>query len=275
MDIRKFFKGTLKRKKAETSSESSDDEKKEESSLALAQAGSFRVQNTPEVAADEFVCDNDLGKWVGRTSLMTTSQKLDMLKRCWVPPENYDFSKDAKAADLQRKFNHSWLQTYSPWLVYSKHLKGALCLYCVLFPPKTVVGVLGSFVIRPFCCFKYIHEYCVKHVSSQYHKSAVTDAKHLSEKMPVDIMMNTAHQKEIETNKKILASIISSVIFCGTRDLPLRGKQNHEGILEDLLNLKIESGDQDLKKHLERGKKMLCILPHRYKTKLLNCAVWS
>ncbi|CAG4986926.1 unnamed protein product [Colias eurytheme] len=46
MDIRKFFKGTLKRKKAETSSESSDDEKKEESSLALAQAGSLRVQNT-------------------------------------------------------------------------------------------------------------------------------------------------------------------------------------------------------------------------------------
>lgn len=207
------------------------------------------------MAADEFVCDNDLGKWVGRTSLMTTSQKLDMLKRCWVPPENYDFSKDAKAADLQRKFNHSWLQTYSPWLVYSKHLKGALCLYCVLFPPKTVVGVLGSFVIRPFCRFKYIHEYCVKHVSSQYHKSAVTDAKHLSEKMPVDIMMNTAHQKEIETNKKILASIISSVIFCGTHDLPLRGKQNHEGILEDLLNLKIESGDQDLKQHLEHGKK--------------------
>ncbi|KAL4718968.1 hypothetical protein ACJJTC_005154 [Scirpophaga incertulas] len=59
--------GTLKREKAETSSESSDDEKKVESvsksSLALAQARSSRVENIPEVAENEFVCDNDLGKW--------------------------------------------------------------------------------------------------------------------------------------------------------------------------------------------------------------------
>jgi hypothetical protein len=65
----------LKRKKEGTSSE--NDEEKEVESISqssLAQAGSSRVEiveNTPE---DEVVCDNDLGKWVGRTSLMTTSQ---------------------------------------------------------------------------------------------------------------------------------------------------------------------------------------------------------
>jgi hypothetical protein len=98
----------LKRKKEGTSSES--DEEKEVESISqssLAQAGSSRVEIVENIPEDEVVCDNDLGKWVGRTSLMTTSQKLDMLKRCWVPPKNYDFAKDAKAANLKRKFNHS------------------------------------------------------------------------------------------------------------------------------------------------------------------------
>jgi hypothetical protein len=68
----------LKRKKEGTSSES--DEEKEVESISqssLAQAGSSRVEIVENIPEDEVVCDNDLGKWVGRTSLMTTSQKLD------------------------------------------------------------------------------------------------------------------------------------------------------------------------------------------------------
>ncbi|CAI6368778.1 unnamed protein product [Macrosiphum euphorbiae] len=59
---------------------------------------------------------------------------MDILKRCWTPPENYNFSEDAIAVGSKRKFNHSWLQAYAPWLAYSKILKGALCLYCEKSP---------------------------------------------------------------------------------------------------------------------------------------------
>ncbi|KAF2880527.1 hypothetical protein ILUMI_25640 [Ignelater luminosus] len=48
----------------------------------------------------------DPGKWVGRSSLISTSQKLDMLKRYWVPLENSNFAEDAEDAHLKRKFNH-------------------------------------------------------------------------------------------------------------------------------------------------------------------------
>lgn len=45
----------------------------------------------------------------------------------------------------------------------------------------------------------------------------------------VDLQMVTGHQKLIEENKKIIRSIISNIIFCGTTDSPLRGKDVDSG----------------------------------------------
>lgn len=254
-----YYSGTSKRRRQNESSSESDSAGEKIESISQSSftpvAHAEPSSSCTDTAEAESISDNDLGKWVGRASLMTKSEKMEMLKRCWVPPTNYDFAEDAKAANLKRKFNHCWLQTYAPWLVYSKYLKGSLCLYCVLFPPKIVTGILGSFVTRSFCRFKNMHEYCIKHASSHYHQAAVNDAKNFSENAPVDLMINTAHQKEIENNRQILASVISTVIFCGTHDLPLRGKEQHQGVLEDLLRLRIESGDQVLKQHIESGKK--------------------
>lgn len=44
-------------------------------------------------------------------------------------------------------------------------------------------------------------------------------------------------------------------MFCGTHDLPLRGKENHEGVFEDLIKFKIDAGDHILKEHIEKGAK--------------------
>ncbi|GBP06738.1 Protein ZBED8 [Eumeta japonica] len=49
--------------------------------------------------------ENDIGRWVGRSFVLTTEKRMEMLKRCWVPPEIYDFAGDA--THLKRKFNHS------------------------------------------------------------------------------------------------------------------------------------------------------------------------
>jgi hypothetical protein len=97
------------------------------------------------------------------------------LKRRWTPPENYNLSEDA--VGLTRKFNHSWLQAYAPWLAYSKTLKVTFCLYCVLFPPKKVQGVLGSFIIKPFIRYKDIHESCRNHISNNWHQRVTEAAK--------------------------------------------------------------------------------------------------
>ncbi|KAG8229080.1 hypothetical protein J437_LFUL010143 [Ladona fulva] len=93
------------------------------------------------------------------------------------------------------------------------------------------------------------------HASSQWHKSATTAAKCFAENIPVDIQLISVHQQEIEANEEIVASIISTVMFCGTHDLPFRGKGNHEGVFEDLIKLKIDAGDYILKEHIENGRK--------------------
>lgn len=167
----------------------------------------------------------DLGDWMGKS--MSSEQKSQMLKHCWVPPESYNFSADS--SDPKRKFIHSWLQTYAPWLAYSKKLKGALCLHCVLFHQTVVKGVFGAFVVKPFSKFKDLHSACQNHATSKWHQASMKAAKSFVEDNPVDVQMITGHDKLIEENKKILASVISSVIFCGRTDSPLRGKEANTG----------------------------------------------
>lgn len=98
----------------------------------------------------------DLGDWINKT--MTSEQRSNILKHCWVPPQSYDF--DADSTDRKRKFRHEWLAEYKPWLVYSKKLRGALCLYCVLFRPTVVQGVLGAFITKEFTKFPDMHDSC-------------------------------------------------------------------------------------------------------------------
>ncbi|KAG8239390.1 hypothetical protein J437_LFUL019137, partial [Ladona fulva] len=107
--------------------------------------------------------------------------------------------------------DQTWLMDYAPWLAYSKKLKGALCIYCVLFPPTKVHGVLGSFIVRPSNRYKDMHEFAKSHASSQWLKSATTAAKCFVENIPVDIQLISVHQQEIEANKEIVASIISTL----------------------------------------------------------------
>ncbi|XP_050299138.1 uncharacterized protein LOC126738017 isoform X2 [Anthonomus grandis grandis] len=191
--------------------------------------------------------ENDIGRWVGRSSQMTTENQMEMLKRCWVPSDNYAFSGDAM--HLKRKFSHTWLQMYKPWLVYSQRLKGAFCLFCVLFPPKVTRGVQGSLIIRPFIKYKDIHIFCKAHVGSQWHKESSESAQNFSNpNTNVLVAMHSGHAKVIEDNKNVLRPIINTIIFCGTHDLPLRGKEKDEGVFQDLLKLKISSGDEVLKK---------------------------
>ncbi|XP_023230571.1 zinc finger MYM-type protein 1-like [Centruroides sculpturatus] len=100
-----------------------------------------------------------------------------------------------------------------------------------------------------------MHEFAKSHTLSQWQKSAATAAKCFVGNIPVDVQLISVHQQEIEANKKIVASIILTVMLCGTHDPPLRGKEHHEDVFEDLIKLKIDAGDHILKEHIEKGAK--------------------
>ncbi|CAG9571742.1 unnamed protein product [Danaus chrysippus] len=213
--------------------------------------------------------ENYIGRWVGRSFVLTTEKRMEMLKRCWVPSETYDFAGDA--THLKRKFNHSWLEMYKPWLVYSKKLKGAFCLFCVLFPPKVARGVQGSLIVRPFTKYKDIHIYCKAHVDTQWHRESSASANSFSNiKTNVQVALQIGREKIIDDNRNALLPIISTIVFCGTHDLPLRGKEKDDGVFQDLLQLKIKSGDEILRQHLEKGQKNAQYTSPKIQNEILN-----
>lgn len=214
--------------------------------------------------------ENDIGQYLGKASSLPTHRKKELLQNCWTPHKTYDFSKDA--THLKRKFNFVWLETYSPWLVYSRHQKGAFCKYCVLFPPPltTVRGVLGSFMVRPFNKYKNIHEQCRNHMETHFHKDAVQSARLFLQNLPVDVQLVIHADREIEENRKLIQSIISCVAFCGSYDLPLRGKTKEDGVLEGLLQLRIDAGDVQLKAHKDHGRKNAAYQSPQIQNEIIN-----
>nr|CAI5865604.1 unnamed protein product [Callosobruchus analis] len=61
-----------------------------------------------------------------------------------------------------------------------------------------------------------------------------------------------------------------ALVFCGTHDMPLRGKQADEGVLLDLLKLRIDSGDNKLKSHFEKCRRNAIYTSPRIQNELIN-----
>nr|CAI5840178.1 unnamed protein product [Callosobruchus analis] len=67
----------------------------------------------------------------------------------------------------------------------------------------------------------------------------------------------------------VIKSLVAG-IFCGTHDMPLRGKQADEGVLLDLLKLRIDSGDNKLKSHFEKCRRNAIYTSPRIQNELIN-----
>lgn len=71
-----------------------------------------------------------------------------------------------------------------------------------------------------------MHEDCRKHTTTNFHKTSSAAAKTFFENVSfVDIQLQSFYQKTIKENKQLLASLISCIVFCGTHDLAVSGKE--------------------------------------------------
>ena len=111
-----------------------DDQSTESSS------GSLEVQ----LAA---VGSGDFGNIVQHKIHLNDHQKLNLLKKHFVPASDYKFPTRV-INGIQRHFQHSWLSRY-PGLVYSKSQDGGYCKYCVLFGKH----VAGSYSYSVYLCY--------------------------------------------------------------------------------------------------------------------------
>ena len=78
------------------------------------------------------------------------------------------------------------------------------------------------------------------------------------ETVPIDQQINNLLQQQINRNREILKSLFKTIIFCGKNNIALRGTRDDDprnpslsGNFQALLEVRIDSGDQTLKHHLE------------------------
>lgn len=170
------------------------------------------------------------------------------------PTPNYDFKNDLDPGS-KRGFNVSHLDRY-PWMVYSAISKGVLCKNCVLFRPSLQRGSFGAFIVKGFKKFYQIHDEAKKHVESRWHSESTAAAKFFQDSQNLKIkdvseQINSASRKLIEENREKLSSIIKTIVYCGTHDIALRGKNINEGNFHDLLDFRMDSGDSILIEHFK------------------------
>ncbi|CAN7944287.1 unnamed protein product [Ixodes hexagonus] len=217
------------------------------------------------------VSDNDIGLYVltgpKRQKIKGDETRRRLLMNAWKPGSKYCFPTLGKR---KLKFQTQWTEKY-PWLVYSRcqGQEGALCNVCVLFGQecsgKGSHQKLGGLVLTPFVCWKNALETFKAHSESEYHKTAVLDADNFVQAVQgesVKERMDSAARVQRQTNRKKLMSITEVVLFCGRQDIALRGHRDagpltredpleNDGNFRALVRLKIRSGDDLLRDHLE------------------------
>lgn len=224
-----------------------------------------------------FASDSDMGYYADPKNVnsLNAREKYLLLQNPWKPDKNYDFKLDVPSG--KRRFVYDWFNTYE-WISYSKHQKGVFCKTCVLFRPHVSRGLQGSFISRPFTNFKKFHEDAKNHMKSDWHRDSSEKAGNFlsimkNERVDVECQINNQVKTVVEKNRTILKSIVETVVFCATHDLPLRGKKDESAIFNDLLHLRQESGDKVLEEHLRTAPKNAKYISHEIQNEIIQtCA---
>ena len=147
----------------------------------------------------------------------------------------------------------SWLQDdrFSNWLVYTQLSGGGggLCKTCILMQAHLTHGSLANaaFVKKPCIDFKKFIEKALSH------REATLAAKNFISSMEcgkdIYACIDAGRAKRTAENKNILTSIVKTVLFCASNNIPLRGHSADKGNFMKLLQFLMDAGNEALKKH--------------------------
>lgn len=205
----------------------------------------------------------DVAGFVG-TRILSAQCRYDLLVNHFKPGVDYAFPRGANG----RAFQLRWLVQY-PWLAYSKQENGGFCLPCVLFATHGYHGSdPGVLVSRPLTTFTKALELLRKHADKAYHKEAVVKAdeflKVMTHQQPdIRCRLNQEMASRVQSNRRRLASIFDTIVFCGRQNIPLRGHRDNltdiekdvsgtknHGNFHALLKFRVDAGDNTLGEHL-------------------------
>ncbi|KAK9744052.1 hypothetical protein QE152_g8118 [Popillia japonica] len=171
----------------------------------------------------------------------------DIFKNIWTPSSSHNFEPQI-IVNKKRTFQISWLQRFN-WLAYSEVCKDSLCKVCILFLCKSGVGK-GSheqpktLVSFPFKNWKSALECFEKHSKKIYNKEACIIAENFrrvtegnkeaciiaenfrrvteGQQKDVHLLLQKRSNEEVQRNRKVLTTLIETIVFCGRQELALR-----------------------------------------------------
>ncbi|XP_028417575.1 zinc finger MYM-type protein 1-like [Dendronephthya gigantea] len=223
---------------------------------------------------------------------MNSSEICNLIRNVFKPDKKYSFPKTNG-----RSFRYEWLDLY-PWLCYSPLKDGAFCLSCVLFgdrfPGKALkIKNLFSEPLRRWSGTSYTLKNHAGHGTGGemgLHACTFPILTSLLSQMsgkaqPIELILDTNLKKEIEDNRKKLAPIVDSVIFCGRLGLPLRGHRDDSKYHPDVgsystervgnfiesLNFRVRAGDRVLEDHLKNCGKNKTYISKTSQNKIIKC----
>ena len=97
----------------------------------------------------------------------------------------------------------------------------------------------AAFVQKPCIDFKKFIEKALSHRDTAYHREATLAAKNFINTMEcgkdIYTCIDAGRAKRTAENKKILTSIVKTVFFCASNNIPLRGHSADKGNFMKLL----------------------------------------
>lgn len=212
----------------------------------------------------------DIGHYVG--AKIDDFLKKNLLTNHWSPPENYNFpySTHRKQGKEEKRYaGHQYLRKFD-WLVFSDVKKGFFCKCCFLFKKDTNTPVC-KLVTDPLVTFAKLlgkDGNLVTHELNKYHRESVVAAKEFlkvidNPQLSIINKINSDRLEQVKENRKRLVPILESIIFLGKQNISFRGHRDdgpilkesskNEGNFRELLRLRLNSGDSNLKAHLENS----------------------
>ena len=244
------------------------------------------MQNTSEVriADQSSECKNDndnsvfdVGLYIQATARINDDLKYHILTEPFKPHETYDFKKDVPEHEAgKRRFRHAWMVQYAPWLAYSSKLKGAVCIYFILFPQKVNRGFQGAFITTAFRKYKDFNECARNHMSSSWQMCSQQDAENFmavrrNPNKEIVCQLDYSIKRIVEATDR--SSFLPFQRFSCVKQMIWRGKEGSKGSkgnMYQLLNFRIEAGDKIIKNHLDTASKNAKYTSHQTEKELIE-----
>jgi len=259
---------------------------------------SSNLSGTPVQQCDNSFHANDFGFAIKAAceEKLSDFDKLRFLVDFYTPPETF---KWPSATRLDRgkiitcKLRRSELLLHRCF-AYSQKLDGVFCQYCALFCSDEVGRSkiqTGLFVSLPFRRYTHWSGDVQQHLSRQYHADCTVRAEAFisamrNPKKAITTQIDSAVQRQIENNRRMLVPIIESILFLARCGLPLRGHRessdmkcipqcseitSNEGNLRALLHFKASSGDNALANHLKNASRNALYISHDAQSDIISC----